>query len=210
MTKTFKTGEIYRDKGSSTKKPGDEFIRRFKASDGKAIPNAGGIRFRQAHCRDLRLGKRKVASYFVLISNPKSEFDVPWIDEVNENDLTKIVYYGDSKPPANGPYENKGNSALKDAFKLQKLFPEATWLVPPMLHFSKPSPGLVRFNGLYVASSVEEIEMENNGQRFHNLKLNLTRQAVEEIDPKWLNSRATENDLVTADRLAPKGTIWHR
>ena len=76
----------------------------------------------------------------------------PWEDLV---DLPhgRIVYWGDAKRDQRGLDEFIGNRALRAAH--DQVLDDNRALIPPILDFSKPSTGHVRFNGLCVIDRLE-------------------------------------------------------
>jgi hypothetical protein len=79
--------------------------------------------------------------------------------------------------------------------------------VPPFLHFTKPSVGQVRFNGLCSLVDVRHSWFEDHGHPVKNLRLLLSILDAEEVNAAWLRERAVSSDLSMADGLAPD--VWH-
>ena len=80
----------------------------------------------------------------------------------------------------------------------------------PFLYFFKSGQGSVIFNGLFRLEEVSFVDDEHEGQPFENIKMVLTNENVNFVDPNWLNQRAVASDLDEADSLAPIGSSWSK
>lgn len=99
-----------------------------------------------------------------------------------------------------------GNRALRAAYDL--VLDNRRDLVPPILHFSKPRTGTVRFNGLCVFDKLELTWFEDRGRPVRNYRAHLTVLDEEYVPVEWLHSRAR---AVREEALAGSGPpAWRR
>lgn len=182
MTNAYKLGVEYKDTGSSTN-PDDQFLRILNIP-GSGMRNTPGIR----PFKFLNL-KLPVHAYIVLVTHERSASPAanPWEDSVDLH-AGRIIYWGDAKhDPRRGLDDFLGNRALRAAFDL--VLTDDRVLIPPILHFSKPRPGLVRFNGLCVFDRLELTWFEDHGHPVRNYRAHLTVLDVDEVEIDWLHRR---------------------
>ena len=145
---TWRVAHLYRDT-AGWKEESDEFLRVLRSGD-STIANAGGVRFRDYLNLDLRDPEtgRKVPSFFVLVTaEGRTQHHNPW-DDIVDHIVGDIYYWGDAKYSNRGKRctDFLGNSRIEAANNLR--LTGELGKVPPFLHFTKPSVGKVRFNGL--------------------------------------------------------------
>ena len=180
----YRLGHTFRDKGSSAD-PEDEFLRWINIP-ASGIRNMGGI-------RPLRFTQLKlpVQAYIVLVTVDRSRGSAsnPWEDLV-ELRTGRIVYWGDAKFGTKTVDEFIGNRALRAAWDV--VLDNRRDLVPPILHFTKPAIGSIRFNGLCVLDHLELTWFEDdNGRPVRNYRAHLSVLDEEFVDIDWLHKRAT-------------------
>jgi hypothetical protein len=177
----FRLGRDYRDTGGATH-PDDEFLAWINL-DGRGMRNSGGI-------RPLGFHHLKVPSHaaIVLVTHEHSRGSAanPWEDLI---DLPhgRIVYWGDAKSGARGVDEFIGNRALRSAH--DHVLDDNRALTPPILHFSKPSIGSVRFNGLCVLDRLELTWFEDGGRPVRNYRAHLTVLDQADVEVDWIQER---------------------
>lgn len=198
----YRLGETYRDKGASSDTE-DQFLRWINLPK-SGIRNSGGIRPLQFIPLDL-----PVPAYIILVTHEPSRGAAsnPWEDIVDLH-AGRIIYWGDAK------YDTRrvevedfvGNRALRSAFEQVLLNNRA--LIPPILHFSKPKQGFVKFNGLCVIDRLELTWFEDNGRPVRNYRAHLTVLDEASVDVEWLQSRVT---ATSPTELLGKGpAAWRR
>ena len=177
-------GHEYRDTGSSTN-PEDEFLHWLNIQ-GSGMKNMPGIRpFKFVH-----LLTQPFHAYIVLVTHERSAKPAanPWEDIV-ELHAGRITYWGDAKLDAKRRLDDfLGNRALRAAY--DAVLEGQLGLVPPILHFSKPRPGVVRFNGLCVIDRLELTWFEDGGRPVRNYRAHLTVLDAEAVPVEWLHRRA--------------------
>ena len=177
-------GHAFRDKGSPTD-PDDEFLRWINIP-GSGIRNMGGIR--PLKFTQLNL---PVHAYIILVTADQSRGSAanPWEDLV-ELRTGRIVYWGDAKFGTKTVDDFIGNRALRSAW--DQVLDNRRDLVPPILHFTKPEAGLMRFNGLCVLDHLELTWFEDDhGSPVRNYRAHLSILDEEYVDVEWLHQRAT-------------------
>ena len=205
----WRVGHQYRDK-AGVKFKDDELLRWLNTSAG-SIANSGGIRFKYPVSGgpvDPETG-RAIPVFFVLTTRDMSgQHHNPWddvVDEVSGN----IYYWGDAKFsgreklfnqfPGNGCVEAANN--LRLAGRLDEM--------PPILHFSRPRKGVLRFNGLCALSDVRHAWFEDEGRPIKNLRILLSILDTETVPAEWLRQRVVANDVREADqKYAPE--VWKK
>jgi Restriction endonuclease AspBHI N-terminal/Restriction endonuclease len=197
----YRLGHSYRDKGSSLDSE-DEFLRIINIP-GSGIRNMGGVRpLKFAH---LNL---PVHAYIILVTVDRSQGSSsnPWEDLV-ELRTGRIVYWGDAKFGTKTVDDFIGNRALRSAW--DQVLDNRRELVPPILHFTKPEIGVMRFNGLCVLDHLELTWFEDQNSRpVRNYRAHMSILDEEFIDVDWLHKRAT---APSADELRIGGPpAWQR
>jgi hypothetical protein len=183
MSNAYRLGHEYRDSGSSSN-PDDEFLRWLNIPH-SGMRNMPGIRpFKFV---SLRL---PVHSYIVLVTHERSASPEtnPWEDSVDLNS-GRITYWGDAKFDKSRTIDDFiGNRAIRTAYDL--VLDNRIDLVPPILHFSKPRAGVVKFNGLCAFDDLELTWFEDRGRPVRNYRARLAVLDVESVDVDWLHGRA--------------------
>ena len=182
MPNAHRLGVEYRDTGSS-KNPDDQFLR-FLNLPKSGMRNMPGIRpFKFLHL------KVPTHAYIVLVTHERSanRASNPWEDSVDLH-AGRIIYWGDAKDdPRRHLDDFLGNRAMRAAFDL--VLSDQRALVPPILHFSKPRRGVVKFNGLCVFDRLELTWFEDQGKPVRNYRAHLTVLDAEEVEVDWLHRR---------------------
>lgn len=194
----YKIGHEYIDKGGSSH-PEDQFLRWINI-DGSGMRNADGI-------RALNFISKKSdhnPAYIILISHDIKRTGNPWEDKVDFNTAT-ILYWGDAKLDRDKKYnEFRGNKRMLQAWesKLDGRLEE----VPPILHFSKPRKGIVKFNGLCVLDDLQITWFEQKGTPVKNYRFVLKILDQDTVDVNWLHYRANNHELHLLNKNAPH--VW--
>ena len=183
MSNSYRLGHEYKDSGSS-QNPDDQFLRWLNVP-GSGMRNMPGIRpFKFVN---LRL---PVPAYIVLVTHERSANPAanPWEDSVDLHS-GQITYWGDAKFDERRTIDDfLGNRAIRTAFDL--VLDNRRELAPPILHFSKPKAGIVKFNGVCVFDALELTWFEDKGRPVRNYRARLTILDVETVEVEWLHQRA--------------------
>jgi len=194
----YKISHTYKDTGGSTN-PQDEFLRWINIP-GSGMRNADGI-------RALNYVEKKsdfIPAYIILVSHELKRQGNPWEDVVDFNTAT-INYWGDAKFHKDLKYSDfRGNQRLLQVW--HETLDGNSEMIPPILHFSKPQKGIVKFNGLCVLSNLEITWFEENGKPVKNYRCELTILDIEEVEIDWLHNRATCVDFKSINYNSPK--VW--
>ncbi|KGP73725.1 restriction endonuclease [Pontibacillus yanchengensis] len=201
MTRNYRLGIEYVDKGS-TNNISDQFLRWININ-GSGMRNTPGI-------RPLKYVNKlldDVPAYIILVTNDKSSGEKnPW-DDIVDFSSGEILYWGDAKCHIEKRYnEFEGNKKLEIIY--DKILENKSEHVPPILHFSKPRKGIVRFNGLCILDKLE-LTWYIDGTTslpIKNYRCHLKILDVEEVDINWLHDRAKGHDISQIDNNAPK--VW--
>ena len=192
----YKVGHQYIDKGGSSH-PEDEFLRWINI-EGSGMRNADGI-------RALNYVSKKsdhLAAYIILISHEVKRTGNPWEDIIDQNSAT-ILYWGDAKLDKKKKYnEFRGNKRLLQAW--EAILEGRANEVPPILHFSKPKKGVVKFNGLCALTDLQITWFQHNGEPVKNYRFELTILDQDVVTVDWLHWRAKNNDINNVNKIAPK------
>lgn len=170
--------------GPTTRTPDDQFLRVLNIP-GSGMRNTPGIR----PFKFINL-KLPVHADIVLVTHESSSNRAanPWEDSIDLH-AGRIIYWGDARrDPTRTIDDFLGNRALRAAFDLA--LADERVVIPPILHFSKPRPGLVRFNGLCVFDRLELTWFEDHGFPVQNCRAQLTVLDTNEVDVDWLHRRA--------------------
>jgi len=188
LPRRFRLGHDYRDTGSVTN-PADEFLRWINVP-GSGMRNMGGIRT----LKFVSLGAA-VPAAIILVTDERSAGTTsnPW-DDLVDIPHGRIVYWGDAKFDSRRTVDDFiGNRALKQAF--DNVLDSRLALVPPILHFSKQTTGILRFNGLCILDRLELTWFEDHGRPVRNYRAQLTILDEEFVDISWLHSRMSATSV---------------
>ena len=180
----YRLGHDYRDTGS-VNNPADEFLGWINLP-GSGMRNMGGI-------RPLKFANMNepVPAAVVLVTDERSSGSAsnPW-DDLVDLPHGRIVYWGDAKFDSKKTVDDfSGNRAMRDAFN--QVLDSQMALVPPILHFSKRTTGILQFNGLCILDRLELTWFEDHGRPVRNYRAHLTILDEEFVDVAWLHSRMT-------------------
>jgi Restriction endonuclease AspBHI N-terminal/Restriction endonuclease len=185
----YRLGHEYRDTGGSGNES-DQFLRWLNIP-GSGMKNMPGIRpFKFTNLKNV-----PIHAYIVLVTHERSANRTanPWEDFVDVN-AGRIIYWGDAKWDAKRTLDDfVGNRALRAAF--DAVLAGRLDIAPPILHFSKPRPGVVVFNGLCSLERLELSWFEDNGRPVRNYRAHLAILDEEFADVDWLHRRATAGDV---------------
>lgn len=205
MIVEYELGSTYTDKGRSGH-PDDQFLR-WVNIEGSGMLNSPGIRpLRNVN----RMIPNGLPAYLILVTHEKSSSNQlnPW-DDIVDLSNAEIFYWGDSKAhPIKRLDDFAGNSVLRRAYDY--ILEGGRDAVPPILHFSKPSAGHVRFNGLCVMSSLEIAWFFDNGRPVRNYRARLTVLDCDRVTVAWLHHRALASSIEELDRHADCPDAWKR
>lgn len=197
--RSYRVGCSYKDT-ASTSNPNDEFLRWINI-DQSGMLNSPGI-------RDLKyvnkISENGVPAYLILVTHDDKKDGVrnPWEDVVDYA-AGRIIYWGDAKfHKTKKLHDFRGNKNLEIIWNLI-LEKKMDW-VPPILHFSKPSKGIVKFNGVCVLDKLEITWFSDNSTPVRNYRCTLSILDIDEVFIDWLHSRARATSLEEIDRDAPK------
>ena len=170
-TRSYVVDECYRDSRDARS---NQFSRWLE------VKNSGGIRPRTRN--DGTLAALVLVSSHVAVATYN-----PWEDIVDPLQ-GRIWYWGDAKADASkGRDDWQGNRYLA---RIWEDINEGRWSqVPPILHFSKPAKGQVRFTGLCVLTDLRDAWMEDRGKRVRNYYASLDILPVREVPIAWLRGR---------------------
>ena len=141
------------------------------------IKNSGGIRPSIRSDGDI--------AFLVLVSaHIKTSDHNPWEDTI-DREQGRVLYWGDAKSKESKKRDDwQGNRYLE---RIWVTVNQRDWSrVPPILHFSKPKKGLVRFSGLCVLEKLEDKWMEDKGRRIRNYRAALSILPVDRISLEWI------------------------
>ena len=196
----YQLGHDYRDTGA-VNRIDDQFLSWINL-EGRGMRNMGGIRPLGFHHL-----KAPVHAAIILVTHERSRGSAsnPWEDLI---DLPhgRIVYWGDAKRGQRSIDEFIGNRAMRAAH--DQVLDDNVALIPPVLHFSKPSTGMVRFNGLCVIDRLELTWFEEKGHPVRNYRAHLTVLDEPTLDPAWLHRRMTATTLTDLSGDGP--AAWQR
>ena len=198
----YRLGHIYNDKGKRHD-PSDEFLGWLNIDDSGMLntPGIRPLRYTSA------LSTHGLPAYLVLVTNDVTSGQLnPW-DDIVDLSNAEIRYWGDAKS-SNGKRidEFKGNAVLRKIYDY--LLGGEKALVPPILHFSKPRSGQVKFNGLCVLSKLEISWFDDHGTPIRNYHAHLTILDCEEVVIEWLHNRVSASTISTIDDHANCPDSW--
>ena len=179
----YRVAHTYVDRGNPHL-AGDEFSG-WLAANGRTIGMTGGIRPR-SYLSSIGI---KLPAYVVLVTaDIAGDYANPWHDMIDDRAGT-IRYWGDAKL--------SNREKLCDAFPgnrcLRAIYDELLvgdrTILPPILHFSRPSSGRLVFNGLCVLETMELSWFEDRGRPIRNYRYGLSILDNEFLSTRWLKSR---------------------
>jgi restriction endonuclease Mrr len=195
---SYKVGHTYVDTGGSSKDH-DQFLRWINIAK-SGMRNMDGI-------RALNYVSKKsdhLPAYVILVSHEIKRAGNPWEDIVDYNSAT-VYYWGDAKFDLEKHFtEFRGNKRLIQVW--ETVLENKLDLVPPILHFTKPSKGIIKFTGLCALTDLKYSWFEELGNPVKNLRAELTILDTDEVHISWLHNRAKCTDLKKINHDAPK--IW--
>lgn len=196
MMKVYRLGHEYTDHGK-LQDPKDQFLR-WVNIPGSGMLNSPGIR-----PLNFTVNKNNIPAYIILITHEKTGGILnPW-DDVIDLATGHIYYWGDAKyHPTKKHTDFKGNQILQRVYNLI-LDDNARYLIPPILHFTKPKSGIVVFNGLCVMDKLELTWFVDHNHPVRNYRAYLTILDIEEVSIDWLHKRVTCSDLKLIQMDAP-------
>jgi hypothetical protein len=176
-------GKNYIDKAGNNH-PDDQFLRWINIT-GSGMLNSPGIR-PLSFISDLK--NFGLPAYLILVTHEKTSGSLnPW-DDVIDLSNAEILYWGDAKNNETKALDDfKGNKTLRQIYDY--ILSGQKNLVPPILHFSKPAVGTVKFNGLCVLNKLEISWFDDHGSPIRNYHAHLTILDCEKVSIKWLHSR---------------------
>jgi hypothetical protein len=197
---SYKIGHTYIDTGGSSK-PQDQFLRWINLPN-SGMRNMDGV-------RALNFVNKKsnfVPAYIILVSHEVKRAENPW-DDIIDYQSSIIYYWGDAKYNKSKHYtEARGNKRLIQVW--EHILENKLELSPPILHFSKPRKGIIKFSGLCVLTDLKHSWFEQAGNPVKNLRAELTILDIEEIQINWLHDRAMCSDIKKLNFNAP--LIWKK
>lgn len=200
----YELGKTYVDRGG-TKFPKDQFLR-WVNIEKSGMLNSPGIRPLN-YVTGLK--NSELPAYLILVTHDKSSAVQlnPWEDIVDLSNA-EILYWGDAKAHQTKRIDDfNGNAVLR---RISDCLPGNTDLVPPILHFSKPAKGVVKFNGLCVLNKLELSWFYDQEKPVRNYHAHLTILDCEKVSLEWLHHRArsSDKDLVDVHPKCPPS--WKR
>jgi hypothetical protein len=193
--KSYRVGNEYRDRGGTTLE-GDEFLAWINVP-GSGMGNSEGIRSLR-YISKLNL----LPACLILVTHERTGgHKNPW-DDLVDYGSGEILYWGDAKAHDTRRHSDfKGNKVLESIYN--EILDGNRQAVPPILHFSKPRSGVVRFNGLCALEKLDLSWFDDHGKPVRNYRAHLTVLDVEEVSVEWLHSRMRAATLAQANKGAP-------
>lgn len=197
--RSFRIGEEYRDT-THLNDPSDQFIRWLNEGGRGGIGNTGGVR--ALRFDSLNVG---VTSCLVLVTRDSAgQFANPWEDHIDVPN-GRITYWGDAKAHRSKRVEEwVGNQRLLAAYEV--ILDNERALIPPILHFSKPATGFVRFNGLCVLDRLELTWFEDEGTPVRNFRAHLSILDQQDVDLDWILARRRATSPTALLNFGPE--VW--
>lgn len=194
----YKVGHEYIDKGGSSNEM-DQFLRWINI-DNSGMRNADGIRAVNYVAKN----SDALPAYIILVSHEVKRIGNPWEDIVDFNSAT-IYYWGDAKLNEQKRYDEfRGNKRMLQVW--EKILEGKLQEIPPILHFSKPKRGVVKFNGLCILHDLQLTWYEQEGIPVKNYRFELKILDQDIVKIAWLHSRATNSDFSLLNTDAP--AVW--
>ena len=196
----YRLGKTYIDKASKLD-PQDQFMRWININ-GSGMLNSPGIRPLKYITN---LSKSDLPAYMVLVTNEKTTGKLnPW-DDVIDFSKSEILYWGDAKFDNSKKIDDfKGNKILRIIYNY--ILKGQTSLIPPILHFSKPSRGLIKFNGLCILNKLDITWFDDDNSAVQNYLAKLIILDCEKVSIEWLHSRVkcSVEDKIDSHKDCPK------
>ncbi len=130
----------------------------------------------------------------------------PWDDLI---DLTnaQILYWGDAKKHVNKKLDDfKGNAVFRKIYDY--LLAGGREAATPILHFSKPESGIVKFNGLCALRKLEISWFDDHGFPIQNYRADLTILDCGEVSIKWIHNRIRSEEPTELDNHPDCPAAW--
>jgi len=195
--RSYKINNLYVDTGGSSRE-NDEFLRWINIP-GSGMGNSEGIRSLNFVGKD----SNDLPAYIILISHEVKRAGNPWQDEIDKTGR-KINYWGDAKTHSyKGIDDFKGNKRIKKVWQALATNKDPK-KIPPILHFSKPRPGVVLFNGLCVLDDLKVGYFFEYGAKVKNYRMELSILDCLEVKIEWLHARARGNITHTNGPFTPQ------
>jgi len=187
----YRIGEEYTDRG--TPDPADDqFMRWLRGPLDAGIRNAGGIRTVSSEISDN-------TACVVLISNTGADpwaFDALWEDSIDLSNGT-VEYWGDAKADDVRQLDDfRGNKILSRI--TERVASGNRSDVPPILLFTKPEKGVVKFCGLCIVDHAEIRTFEHGEEQVPNYLFHLRILDEETVSVGWIHERATSRAVSSA------------
>jgi len=200
----YRLGRDYVDTASRTNTR-DQFLRWINL-DGSGMGNTQGIRPLKYIGR-LRVDAGRLPSYLILVTHEITSGRLnPW-DDIVDLSNAEILYWGDAKYHEKKVLDDfKGNSVLRGIYDYS--LGGQRELVPPILHFSKPRRGIVRFNGLCCLDHLEISWFDDHGKPVRNYRAKLTILDCEEVSVNWLHHRVLADGTKILDDDIECPPVW--
>ena len=204
MNMKYQLGHTYTDKGSR-KHEEDQFLRWINV-DGSGMLNSPGIR---PLAYKTVLSEQGLPAYLVLVTHDVTSGQLnPW-DDVVDLSNAEILYWGDAKfDPEKNVDDFKGNAVLRRIYDY--ILSGQKELIPPILRFSKPQKGVVRFNGLCVLDKLDISWFDDHGQPVRNYHAKLTILDCAEVSLEWLHHRVDSESVTSLDRHQGCPESWSK
>lgn len=194
----YKIGHIYTDKGG-VNHPNDQFLRWINIKR-SGMGNSEGIRA----LNYVNLDSKSLPAYLILVSHEVKRSGNPWQDNVDVNTST-IFYWGDAKFDISKSYSDfKGNKRLLQIW--ESILDGDFCKVPPILHFSKPKSGQIKFNGLCVLKDLSISWFQQGDNPIKNFRAELIILDCDEVEVSWLHDIARSDNLEISPKSTPK--VW--
>ena len=196
---SYRVAHTYTDKGNPHL-PGDEFSGWLSINE-RTIGMTGGIRPRSY----VHLIGTKLPAYVVLVTaHIAGDYANPWHDVIDDR-AGVIKYWGDAKysERAKTCDDFSGNRCLKAVY--DELLVGDRRILPPILHFSRPSSGKLVFNGLCALEAMELTWFEDKGRPIRNYRYGLSILEDEFVNVDWLRHRVISASKDSLMDGAPEG-----
>jgi hypothetical protein len=201
----YEIGLTYVDKGGVSHAD-DQFLR-WVNIPGSGMLNSPGIRPLKNVHGVLPPG---VPAYLILVTHERSAASElnPWEDVVDLS-RAEIRYWGDAKAHSSKRLDDfDGNAVLRRVF--DHLLESRRDISPPILHFSKPRAGTVRFNGLSVLERLDLAWFYDGDRPVRNYHAKLCVLDCGAVSLGWLHHRATAKSIEVLDVHPECPDSWRR
>jgi hypothetical protein len=161
----------------------------------RGISNAGGI-------RPLLTRDGELAALILITHEVRGPSHNPWEDFVDLRSGT-IRYWGDAKYHEIRRLDDfPGNKRLVE---IMGHVAHRRWSsIPPIMHFSKPQAGIVRFNGVCSLRNLDLGWYEDRGYPVQNYIAQLDILAISEVSRDWVSA------LVNREQATDEPSAWRR